>query len=121
MEKGLPTEAGGWCYNQGTASGEVATNGGLDDMGAGCKFTHVTAGSDGTSISTTNDNNPTWKSGYSWPNGGDREANSRDWQKPIEVQPPQSQTNEKLQRGWMEPFEHHGPQWHPYGCKAGSV
>ena len=48
-ETGPPTEAGGWCYNQGTASGEDATNGGLDDMGAGCKFTHVTAGSDGTS------------------------------------------------------------------------
>ena len=48
-EKGQPTEAGGWCSNPGTTGGENATIGGLDDMGAGCKFTHVTAGSDGTS------------------------------------------------------------------------
>ena len=40
-EKGPPTEAGGWCYTQGTASGENATNGGLREMGAGCMLTHA--------------------------------------------------------------------------------
>ena len=88
-------------------------------------LTHVTTGNDGTSTSTTKkDHNPTWKSGYGCPNGGGREVNSRDGQKPIEEQPPQSQTNEILQRGWMNPFEPSGPdwqsEWHPQGIKAGS-
>ena len=116
-------EAGGWGFEITTPS-ENAKGGGPRNEGAGCRTTHVTKGNDGPSTSTTNtDHNPTRKSGCC-PNEWGREDNSRDGQKPIEVQPPQSQTNEILQRGWMDPFEHHGPQWqsewHPYGCKAGS-
>ena len=48
-ETGPSIEAGGWCYNQGTASGENATNGDLDDMGAGCKFTHAPTDATGSS------------------------------------------------------------------------
>ena len=37
------------------------------------------------------------------PNGWGREANSRDGQKPIDEQPPQSQTNEKFQSPLSRP------------------
>ena len=92
-------------------------------MGAGCKFTHVTAGSDGTSTSTTKDN-PALRAGYSCPNGMDRAANCRDRQKPIDVKPQQSPKNEKLQSTWMNPYELCGPEgqsaWHPQGFVAGN-
>ena len=122
-ETGPSIEAGGWCYNQGTASGEDATNGGLDDMGAGCKFTHA-PGTTGTSTSTTNDINPALSAGYGCSNGMDRAANCRDWQKPIDVKPQQSPKNEKLQSTWMNPYEPCGPEgqsaWHPQGFVAGN-
>ena len=41
-ETGPPTEAGGFRSNQGTGSGENATNGGLGQMGAGCNLTQDT-------------------------------------------------------------------------------
>ena len=87
-------------------------------------FTHVTTGSDGTSTSTTNDINPALSAGYGCFNGMDRAANCRDWQKPIDVKPQQSPTNEKLQSKWMNPFKPCGPKgqsaWHPHGFVAGN-
>ena len=120
---GHQQKAGGWSSEITTPS-EDAKGGEPGNKGAGCKLTHVTTGNDGSSTSTTKaDHNPTRMSGCC-PNGWGREVNSRDGQKPIEEQPPQSQTNEILQRGWMNPFEKHGPdwrsEWHPKGITAGS-
>ena len=80
-ETGPPPEAGGWCYNQKTASGEDATNGEADDMGAGCILTHA-PGTTGSSISTTNENNPFLNAGYCCFKGESCTTDGRGQQKP---------------------------------------
>ena len=95
-ETGPPPEAGGWCFNQRTASGENATNGDLDEMGAGCRLTHA-PGTTGTSTSTTKDINPALSAGYGCSNGMDLAADCRDWQKQAEAKLNPSMANEKFQ------------------------
>ena len=86
-----------------TTPSEDAKGGGPEIKGAGCKHTHVTAGTTGTSTSTTKTgHSPTRLSGCC-PNGWGREVNSRDGQKPIDEQPPRSQTNEKFQSPLSRP------------------
>ena len=114
----------------GRSSGATPQNpkvrgGELENVGAGCSFTQDTTGHDGTSTSTTyGDCTPAKGAGYCCSNGWGCEVTGRDGQKPIEEQPPPSQTNKILQRGWMNPFEPSGPdwqsEWHPQGIKAGS-
>ena len=101
-EKGLPTEAGGWCSNPGTTGGENAAYGSLGDMGVGCKLTHA-PGTTGTSTSTTNDINPALSAGNGCFNGMDRAANCRDRQKPIDVKPQQCcrRTRNFGRHGWI--------------------
>ena len=80
---------------------------------------------DGSSTSTTyRDYTPAKGAGYCCSNGWGCEVTGRDGQEPIEEQPPPSQTNKILQRGWMNTFEPSGPDWQsewlPQGIKAGS-
>ena len=123
-EKGLPTEAGGWCSNPGTTGGENAAYGSLGDMGAGCKLTHA-PGTTGTSTSTTNDINPALSAGYGCSNEEDCMADVRDRQKPAEAKLKPSMTNKKFQSPLSRPNMSCGrkgqSEKRPYVTDTGSV